>query len=143
MMDKLLGVAKYPDRASVSALLTRKFLDKFMDYFYFSGRNREYIIQLAKHLKGKHYADQYTLIIDQIDKLQEGEHIFDAIITPRDETGFSVFWAVKYLKHILDTMHDDAQVVFDPPPQTPPPETETPPDETQTPPPETETPPDD
>lgn len=102
MLEKLLGVAKYPNRAAVSALLTRKFIDKFMEYFYFSGRNREYLENLALHMKGKRYADQYTLIVEQIDKLQEGKEVFDDILETNKDSDFSVFRAVKYLKNLLD-----------------------------------------
>lgn len=42
MMENLLGRGNLPTRAAIGDLVTRKYIDKFLPYYYLQGANRQY-----------------------------------------------------------------------------------------------------
>lgn len=74
-IEELFLGKKSPTRADIAMLMLKKFPSTFRDYLYIQGQNTAYLEKLMEKLRGKRYADQYRIIVEQIYKLDnENEH---------------------------------------------------------------------
>lgn len=80
-MKQVLGRWTYPNRGVVAELLVKKFLPSLVDYFYIQGDQEEYYRTLAEKLRGKTYAEQYKIIVNQIYTLEEQHFAFGGYTT--------------------------------------------------------------
>jgi cysteine-rich repeat protein len=95
-MKELLNNKKNPSRAQIATLLVRKFMPTFTDFFYMQGNNTQYYKTLMGQLRGKKYADQYAIIISQVNKLESEEKSHGSA-----ESNINYFWTKQFLKRLF------------------------------------------
>jgi hypothetical protein len=95
-LDNVLSTVRYPTRAAVSSLLTKKFLPKFIEYFYMQDGHKQYYEELLDRLRGERFTDQYELIISQIQELERRDH------GSAYQEGIDPFWLRSFLKKLLN-----------------------------------------
>jgi cysteine-rich repeat protein len=75
MIIDLLDKRAVVTRAAAAEILVKKFLPVLQPYFYYQGNQEEYYWQLADELRWKNYKQQYDILLQQIDKLEEKKEI--------------------------------------------------------------------
>jgi cysteine-rich repeat protein len=86
-------------RAAAAEVLVKKFLAILQPYFYFQGDQEEYYWRLTEELRGKNYQEQYSIILWQIDKLeQQDEH---GSPEWRDTNDLNPFWMQEFLRDVI------------------------------------------
>ena len=96
-MDEILWGATYPSRGKVAELLVQKFASEFSESVSLDGNNTIYFEVLREYLKGKKYADQYSIIVEQIDKMDLDSDVHGAA----PALDIDLWWIRSYLKDIV------------------------------------------
>ena len=101
MIIDLLDKRAVVTRAAAAEVLVKKFLPVLQPYFYYQGNQEEYYWQLADELRGKNYKQQYDLLLQQINKLEEKKEEWHGSPDSWLQSDYDPHWMQQFIRKII------------------------------------------